>query len=113
MATSIKKKDDEFSFILLGCGVFSLALFIIDIFAAKWGVMNFWIIFIIVVLHAATAFSWVQIVRHWKDPNKDYWRKIVLATSIAAILVIMGHRAGWIENKMFEQDVEKAKTSQL
>jgi hypothetical protein len=22
----------------------------------------------------------------------------------------MGHRAGWIENQMFEKDVEKAKT---
>lgn len=107
-----KKKDDEFSFILLGCGVFTLTLVVIDFFFAKWGSMSFWIIALAVIFHAATALAWYKVAKNWQDPNYDYWRKIVVGASIAAILVIMLHRAGWIENKMFESDVEKAKTTQ-
>lgn len=109
MATNVKKKDDEFSFILAGCGVFTLVLVIADFFWAKWGSMSFWIIALIVILHALTAFAWYKIVRNWQDPNYDYWRKIVIATAIAGILVIMGHRAGWLENKMFQETVEENK----
>lgn len=104
-----KEEKDEFSFILLVCGIFTLALVIIDFFAAKWGSMAAWIIILVVILHAFTAWAWLKVIRNWTDPNFDYWRKLVIAGAIAAILVIMFHRAGWIENKMFEQDVEKAK----
>lgn len=104
-----KEERDEFSFILAGCGVFTLALVIIDFFAAKWGFMSGWIIILVVILHAVTALAWYKIIRNWTDPAFDYWRKVVIASAIAAIIVIMLHRAGWIENKMFQQDVEKAK----
>jgi predicted ferric reductase len=114
MATStlknLNKEDkDEFSFILLGCGIFTLALVIIDFFTAKWGVMPGWVLTLVIVFHGLTALSWVRIIQKWKDPKYDYWRKVVIAAAIAAILVIMFHRAGWLENKAFEQDVEKAK----
>lgn len=112
MATIPKKKDDEFSVLVIVCGIFSLTLVIIDFFAAKWGQMNFWIILLALIFHALTAFAWVKAIRNWQDPNYDYWRKICVAGAIAAILIIMGHRAGWLENQMFEKDVEKAKTSQ-
>lgn len=111
MNTVAKKKDDEFSMVALVCGIFTLALVIIDLFFAKWGAMNFWIILLAVIFHALTAFAWFKVVRNWSDPNYDYWRKICIGAAIAAILVIMGHRAGWIENKMFEKDVQENKVA--
>jgi hypothetical protein len=108
--TTLKKKDDEFSILVLVCGIFTLTLVICDFFYAKWGSMNFWILALAVIFHAVTAFAWYKVIRNWQDPNYDYWRKILVAAAIAGILVVMGHRAGWIENQMFEKDVEKAKT---
>lgn len=96
-----KKKDDEFSYILLGCGVFSFALLLVDIFVAKWGKMEAWVLILAVILHAATVYAWVKAISQWTDPNKDYWRKWVIGLAIAALLVILFHNAGWVENAQF------------
>lgn len=101
MATTIKKKDNEFSTILLVCGIFTVGLVLVDIFAAKWSIMEAWVIGLAIVFHALTALAWVNVFKHWQDPNKDYWKKLVIAFAIVAIAVIMGHRAGWIENSQF------------
>lgn len=101
MATTTKKKDTEFQTILLVCGLFSATLIAVDIFAAKWSLMEGWVIALAVIFHALTALAWVNVFKHWQDPNKDYWKKLVIAFAIIAIAVIMGHRAGWIENSQF------------
>lgn len=100
MATT-KKKDDEFSFILAGCGIFTVVLFIANIIWAKWAHMEWWVVALVIFFNAFTAYAWVKIFQLWKDPNKDYWRKIVIATAIAGILVIMGHRNDWIGKQVF------------
>lgn len=100
MATT-KKKDDEFSFILLGCGIFTLGLLIVDIFFSKFGVMPVWVLLLVIIFHALTAWSWIKIFQHWQDPNKDYWRKVVIVAAIAGIMVVLGHRNDWIGKQEF------------
>jgi hypothetical protein len=106
MATT-KKKDDEFSFILAGCGVFTILLVIADLFWAKWSVMPVWVTVLVIVFNALTAWSWVKIFGNWKDPNYDYWRKVVIVTAIAGVLVIMGHRNDWIGKQEFVTQTEQ------
>jgi hypothetical protein len=100
MATT-KKNDGQVTAVLIGCGVFSLGLLLVDIFAAKWALMGGWLIALAVLFHIGAAYSWVKIIQHWDNPNKDYWRGFVIGFAIAAIAVIMGHYAGWIENAQF------------
>lgn len=100
MATT-KKKDDEFSFILAGCGVFTLVLVFADFVWAKWGQMPVWVAGLVILFNALTAWAWVKIVRNWKDPAFDWWRKLVIATAIAGLLVILGHRNDWIGKQDF------------
>lgn len=101
MATNIKKKDDEFSFILLGCGIFTLVLVIADFLWAKWGQMPVWVLALVLIFHALTAWGWVKIFRNWTDPNYDWWRKLVIVTAIAGTVVILGHRNDWIGKQEF------------
>jgi hypothetical protein len=105
MATT-KKKDDEFSFILAGCGLFTLGLIIVD-FIGKWGQMPVWVLLLVIACHALTAWAWVKIAQHWKDPNKDWWRGVVIAAAIAGILVVMGHRGDWIGKQEFLPKTEQ------
>jgi hypothetical protein len=101
MATTTKKKDDEFSFILLGCGIFTFVLVLADFIWAKWSGMEWWVLGLVILFHALTALGWVKILGNWKDPNYDYWRKVVIVTAIAGIIVIMGHRSDWIGKQRF------------
>lgn len=100
MATT-KKKDDEFSFILAGCGIFTVVLIIADLFWAKWAHMEVWVIGLIVLFNVLTAWGWVKIFANWKDPNFDWWRKLVIVTAIAGTIVILGHRGDWIGKQEF------------
>lgn len=102
-----KKKDDEFSFILAGCGVFTVVLVIADFLWAKWGAMPVWVLALVIIFHALTALGWFKILNNWKDPNYDYWRKVVIATAVAALIVIMGHRADWIGKQRFIDKTEQ------
>lgn len=106
MATTTKKKDDEFSYILAGCGIFTVVLVVADLFWAKWSGMEWWVLALVIIFHALTALGWFKIFNNWKDPNYDYWRKIVIVTAIAGIIVIMGHRGDWIGKQRFVEKTE-------
>jgi FtsH-binding integral membrane protein len=106
MATT-KKRDDEFTSILIACGVFTVALVIIDLFFGRWGKMEVWVISLAIAFHALTAWAWVKIFQHWQDPKYDYWRKVVIVAAIAAIIVVMGHRADWIGKSRFLTNTEQ------
>jgi FtsH-binding integral membrane protein len=107
MATTTKKKDDEFKSILLACGLFTVGLVIVDLFFSKFGAMPVWVLLLVIAFHALTAWSWVNIFRHWQDPNKDYWRKVVIVAAIAGILVVLGHRGDWIGKQEFLPKTEQ------
>jgi len=108
----MKKKDDELSMLILVNGIFTVVLLLLDIFAAKWGIMSFFLIAVIAIGHAASALFWWLSVTNYKDPNKDWMRKVTLLFIVVTSAIILLHRTGYIENKQFEEDVEKAKQEQ-
>jgi hypothetical protein len=101
MVTKAQDKKEEISFIVLGCGAFSLALILVDIFVAKWSKMEAWVIIPVILLHIGTLYSWIKAINTWNDPNKNYWRKWVIGLAILALLIILFHNAGWVENARF------------
>jgi uncharacterized membrane protein len=105
-----KKKDDELPVLIAVNGLFTIVLLLIDIFARAE--MGWFAVVIVILFHIAAAYYWYVSVKNWKDPNKDWTRKLVLALVVIPSLIIMGYRAGYIEKKMFEQDVENAKSEQ-
>lgn len=109
-----KKKDDEISFLLAGCGIFTVVLLIVDF---TYGNMNSllssgwkWPFYI---LHGAIFALWIAVVSLIKNPNADALRKWLIAANIAALLLVLGHRSGFLGDKMFQEDVEKNKQEQL
>lgn len=109
MATFIakdKKPDDEFPSILIACGIFTVVLVIADFLWAKWGQMEWWVLALVLLFHALTVWSWLKILPHWTDPKYDFWRKVVIVTAIAGILVILGHRNDWIGKQRFVEKTE-------
>ncbi len=101
-------RDKEFQTLLLVNGIFTVALIVCD-FIGKWSSMAFLLAALIVLVHLFAAFAWYKSIKHFNEFRKDYWRKITCAALIAGILLVMGHRAGYIENQMFEQTVEENK----
>lgn len=99
MAT--KKKDDELSTLVVVNGVFSLGVLILDLTYKHIGDMftggDAWTGVVAVILHAAAAILWVLVIKYWQDPNKDVLRGALLAALILCILVVGGHRAGYLE----------------
>lgn len=107
-----KKRDDELTITLIVCGVFSLALLIILLTAGNIGAMSFLLRILAFGATGLCALSWVILLKQFHDPNFDYWRKLCIAFALIAIIVIMGHRAGWLGDKQFQTDVDGAKTEQ-
>jgi hypothetical protein len=87
-----KRKDDELLWLLIVNIVFTLGLIFLDIFfgdAIKplFKEYTFWG-FVWIVAHLAAGFCWYMCIKHYEDPNKDYYRKLVLAALVAACLII-------------------------
>lgn len=107
-----KKRDDEITVTVVVCGIFSLVLLLVLLFAGNIGAMGALLRILAFGFTGLTALAWVVLLKNFNDPNYDYWRKLCISFAIAAIIVIMGHRAGWLGEKQFRADVEKAKTEQ-
>lgn len=101
---SIKKRDDETLITLIVCGIFSGALLAIIFTAGNLFHMGALISVIAFGLVGACAVAWYQLVKNIADPNKDYWRRLCILFAIAAIITIMGHRAGWLDKKQVQID---------
>ena len=109
-----KKRDDEITVTVVVCGIFSLALLIILLTAGNIGVMGFSLRLLAYGFTGLTALAWIILLKNFNDPNYDYWRKICIGAAIAAIIVIMGHRVGWLERLQVQKDTEQNKqTGQL
>lgn len=105
----LKKRDDEKLVTILVCALFSIVMLACLFFAGHIGMMPGFLKWVMGVCIAATAYSWIVVVRNVYDPNYDKWRYWNIAFAIAVILIVMGNRAGWMEDKMFRDDVEKNK----
>lgn len=107
-----KRKDDELFWLLVVNGIFTVALLLVDFFAAKWSVMPVWLKVGVVFLHCLTGVYWYKSLKNFSNPNYDYTRKVVAGLTLFTIAVIMFHHSGWLEEKMFQETVEENKTAQ-
>lgn len=107
-----KKKDNDWSYVLIGCGIFTVVLLIADLTYKGLGQASGWFKTLFVILHAILGILWFLVIRGIEDPNKDYLRKWLLAISIATLILVMGHRAGYISDKLFQEEVDRNKTEQ-
>lgn len=113
MANEVKeKKDGEISAILLGCGIFTLALLIVDFTYANIGAMRGLWLLGAAVFHVFTAALWVVVFNTRKDPNKEFYRWVLIFVALAALITVIAHRASWVDDKMFNEDVQQNKSSQ-
>lgn len=93
-------------------GIFFVALILIDIFWAKWDAMSTPMLVVAIGGHIlSAAFAWASI-KYFDDPNKDKFRYLTVVLVALTAILICAHKAGWLENEMFKQDVEKAKQEQ-
>lgn len=108
-----KNDKDELLSILLACGVFTLALLIVDFtYGNMEGLIHSWIKIPFIVVHILLFIGWIAAINYRGEPNLDWVRKAVIALAIAGLLLILSHRAGWLSEKMFQEDVDKNKQEQ-
>ncbi len=114
-----KRKDDELPFLVIGSAIFTIALIFVDIRYSDWNTMfhTSGIAAILgpiaVILHLAILSGWVFVIAKWKDPNYDYLRRILIYVILVTLFIVAGFRVAKNDNKMFQDDVDKAKQEQL
>lgn len=89
-------------------GIFTLALLIADftysnlggLLETGWGVL--WMI-----LHGLVIALWIVVIKYWNDPAKAMLRVFLFAAILGALIITMGHRAGWLEDKQVIIDSRK------
>lgn len=106
--SNVKKRDDEKLITVIVCGIFSAALLTILLTAGNLFHMGTLLSFTVLITLAGCVYSWIMLIRFMQDPNKDYWRWLCMAFAIIAIIIIMGHRAGWMERKQVRADSEQS-----
>lgn len=112
-ATKVKKRDDEKAYWLIVGGLFTIILLIVDFtYRNLFGMFIGWELLIgipVFTLHCIIAVGWYAIMTKFSDPDFDIWRKIVVYFSGIAIILIMLHRSGWLDNKQVIIDSNKNK----
>lgn len=109
-----KNKDSDLPYVLIGCGIFTLVLIITDFtYGNMIGLMHSWVKWPFIILQLAAIVLWITILIGIENPNFDFYRKILLFVVIVALFCVLGHRAGWLSDKAFQEDVEKNKQEQL
>lgn len=98
------KRDDEKVITMAVCGIFSGVLLAVLFSAGNIFHMGLLLTVLAVIAIAGCAYAWYKIFKHFDDPNKNYWRLLCILFAIAAIITIMGHRAGWLEKKQVKAD---------
>lgn len=115
MTTEQKKKSDggELKDILIGCGVFTLALLIVDFtYGNMEGLIHSWIKYPFIVLHIGLFIGWIAVINYRDDPNLEWLRGIVIALAVVGLLLILAHRTGVLDEDMFKEEVDKNKQEQ-
>lgn len=109
--STVKKRDDEKLITIIVCGIFSGALLAVLFTAGNLFRMGILLSISAGAVIGLCAYSWYMVIKHMDDPNKNYWRHLCIAFAIVAIIVIMGHRAGWMDRKQVKIDsaIEQAK----
>jgi thiol:disulfide interchange protein len=103
-------KDEKKIWLIVG-GIFTVVFALCAAFGLKPGMPHVWSI-VLGVLFLICCLSWIITMVKFTDPNFDYWRVVNILSAFLACCVIMGHRAGYFENKAFEKDVQKAQQEQ-
>lgn len=105
--SNVKKRDDEKLITIIVCGLFSGALLAILLTAGNLFHMGLWLSILAFGGVALCVYAWYMVIKHIKDPNKDYWRLLCILFAILAICVIMGHRGGWLNRIKSDSAIEK------
>lgn len=108
-----KGDDGELSSLIVVNGIFTLALLLIDIFYKNIGsLLSSWLLVPFLILHIGVVVGWVVVIAKRNDPNFDVMRKALLFVLIGALLLLLAHRAGWVSDKMMQEEVDKNKQEQ-
>ena len=110
-----KKGDDgELSSILIACGIFTVALIIVDItYGNMTALFDTWLAWPFVVGHALLLAGWVSTIVFKEDPNFEWLRPVIIAIAIISMLIVLAHRNSWLGDKDFHSEVDKNKQEQL
>ena len=108
MANDIKKKkDSDLPGIIIGCGIFILGLIIVDTtYSGVGAILKSWLKWPFIITHLGVLVLSIIVIAKIKDPNYDKYRMALLAVTIGALLIVFGHRAGFISDKMFQEDIK-------
>lgn len=109
--SNLKKRDDEKLVTIVACGIFSGGLLAILFTAGNLFHMGLLLSIVAAAAIVLCTYAWYKIIKHMDDPNKNYWRLWCMLFAIVAIIVIMGHRASWMDKKQVGIDsaIEKAR----
>lgn len=115
MANEVKRKGDdgELKDILIGCGVFTLAVLIVDFtYGNMAGLVSTWLVWPFATFHAALFILWIIVIAKRDEPNFEWARKFVIGFAIATLILVLVHRVGFLDEKDFHQEVDKNKQEQ-
>jgi hypothetical protein len=105
--TNNKKTDSDLPGILVGCGVFILGLIIVDCTYSGIGIMlHTWLKWPFIIFHIWILVLSIIVIAKISDPNYDKYRYALIAVTIAALLLVIAHRAGFVSDKMFQEDIK-------
>jgi len=110
MANEVRKKDSDLPYVLVACGVFTATLFCVDVFYHNMHVLwHSWVAVPFTILHIMIAVLWVIVVHGIEDPRTYVYRKLLLGATVAALLLVLAHRAGYISDKMDQETIDETK----
>ena len=114
MENKAKKSSGELVSVIVVIGViFTGALVAVDLLYGNMsGLLSSWARWPFIVLHVLAIIQWFVVIKTMDEPNLEWVRFTLAITLIAAILLVMGHRSGWLGGKQFQEDVNKNKTEQ-
>lgn len=109
---NMKKKDDELKVYLIVWGVFAVTLVGVDIFFSAWVEMGTVLKFTASFLHGVAITATIISLRHFKDPNYDWTRRLAVIGIIVSLITVAGHKVYVNEANQVLIDSEKAKQEQ-
>ena len=108
-----KKKDDELPTLIAVNGIFIVVLGLMDFFYSDFAIMPDVVKYLVIGAQIAGIGAYGYSIWQWKNPNRDWVRKLTLALVAAACITVGGYKAYSNENKQVLIDSEKAKQGQV
>jgi|ERR1044072_269494 hypothetical protein len=112
--TTRKNGDGELTSILIACGIFTIALILVDIFYGNMsGLLHSWIVWPFTFVHVGLLVGWIFTIAGKDNPNLDWLRGFIIALAIGGLLIVLAHRNAWLDENSFKAEVEVNKQEQV